>query len=160
MKYVVAIIIIASGISCAQNNRKEITAGVNPGATVDFDWLIGNWIRTNDKEDQLTYEYWTKRSKVEYMGWGYTLQQADTIFKEHLRLIKIDNLWNFEVSGVNESPTNFQLTDISENSFLCENKNNDFPKQIEYAGDEDILLAKISDSTTVISFSFQKILPK
>jgi len=97
---------------------------------------------------------------VEYKGLGYTLQNSDTIFKEQLRLFKINEKWSLEVSGVNENPTLFQLTNQTENRFVCENKINEFPKIIEYSFQDNVLLAKISDGDTEISFTFEKLLSK
>ena len=135
MKKITGILIILLSMSCSQKN---ITRH-------DFDWLIGSWIRTNDKEGNITYEHWTKISSVEYKGLGCTLQNSDTIFKEQLRLIKI-----------NENPTLFLLTNQTENSFASENEFNEFPKIIEYSVHDKVLLAKISDGDTEISFTFEK----
>ena len=147
MKNLIGLLIILLGLSCSQKNT-----------THNFDWLIGSWILTNDKEGNITYEHWTKSSSIEYRGLGYTLQNSDTIFKEQLRLIKINEDWSLEVKGVNEYPTLFLLTNHTENSFVCENKINEFPKNIAYSVHDNVLLAKISDGDTEISFSFEKIL--
>jgi len=149
MKNLIGLLIILLGLSCSQKNT-----------THNFDWLIGSWIRTNDKEGNITYEHWTKSSSIEYKGLGYTLQNSDTIFKEQLRLIKIDKNWSFEVTGVNENPTLFQLTNQTENRFESENKFNEFPKNIAYSVHDNVLLAKISDGDTEISFTFEKTLSK
>ena len=122
----------------------------------NFDWLIGTWERTNDEEGYRTYENWTKNSLTEYLGWGCTLQDGDTVFKENLRLIKADGEWNLEVTGVNENPTLFLLVNRKDNGFICENKLNDFPKLIEYSGQDSLLTAKISDGDTEISFHFKR----
>ena len=146
MKKITGILIILLSMSCSQKN---ITRH-------NFDWLIGSWIRTNDKEGNITYEHWTKISSVEYKGLGCTLQNSDTIFKEQLRLFKINEKWSLEVSEVNENPTLFLLTNQTENSFASENEFNEFPKIIEYSVDGNVLLAKISDGNTEISFIFEK----
>jgi len=150
MKKLTGILIILLSMSCTQKNITR----------QNFDWLTGSWIRTNDKEGNITYEHWTKISSVEYKGLGYTLQNGDTIFKEQLRLIKTNKEWSLEVSGVNENPTLFLLTNQTENSFFSENEFNEFPKIIEYSVDDVVLLAKISDGNTEISFLFKKIMPE
>jgi hypothetical protein len=48
----------------------------------------------------------------------------------------------------------------AEDSFTCENKNNEFPKMIEYSMQDQLLLAKISGGDTEILFSFEKLGPK
>jgi len=90
-------------------------------------------------------------------GSGCTLRSSDTIFKEGLRLIKTGEEWSLEVTGVNEDPTLFLVIDHTGNSFECDNKGNEFPKLIEYSVHNNILLAKISDEETEISFSFKKL---
>jgi hypothetical protein len=147
MKVSIYIFMLLICLSCAQKDTKQH----------NFDWLIGSWIRTNDKEGYLTHEHWTKISNMEYVGLGYTLQDQDTVFKERLRLIKSSTNWSLEVTGVNEHPTLFRLTNFSANSFECENKTNEFPKYIAYSLQDNILLAKISDEENEISFLFEMI---
>ena len=144
-------------ISCSHSRSKDQKPGEESAPGYNFDWLNGSWIRTNDEEGYSTYEHWTKNSNTEYLGLGVTLQNNDTIFKEELRLVKTAQDWNLEVSGVNENPTLFLLINQTENSFECENKYNEFPKNISYSRDDNILLAKISDGDREISFSFEKL---
>ncbi|MFH1321993.1 MAG: DUF6265 family protein [Bacteroidota bacterium] len=160
MKYLISILIILSSISCSQNNSRDKSLAEHSNATYDFDWLVGSWIRTNDEVGKKTFEYWTKKSIEEYIGFGCTIQNSDTIFKEDLRLIKINEDWNFEVTGVNKNPTLFLFTNQTENSFVCVNENNEFPKRIEYSVDDSVLVANISDKNTEIPFFFEKLLPK
>lgn len=47
----------------------------------EFNWLVGAWIRTNEKADRTTYESWEKVNETEYIGVGFTLQKKDTIWK-------------------------------------------------------------------------------
>ena len=157
MKNPVLILLILINISCSQNSKREQSLSVDPTASHNFDWLDGSWIRSNDEEGNSTYEYWKKNSDSEYTGLGCTLQGSDTIFKEELRLIKTGEEWSLEVTGVNEAPTLFLVIDHTDNSFKCENKDNEFPKLIEYSVHNNILLAKISDEETEISFSFDKL---
>jgi hypothetical protein len=121
----------------------------------EFDWLIGSWERTNNTEGTKTYEYWYKNSNTEYIGLGCTLKRSDTVFKEDIRLYKQDESWNFEVVGVNETPTIFKIISKKEGGFTCENKVNDFPKIIRYALENDQLIAVISDDSNEIPFIFK-----
>ena len=157
MKNIILILLALISVSCSQNNRKDHSSTEDPSAAYNFDWLIGSWLRTNDEEGNSTHEHWMKNSSTEYTGMGCTLQDGDTIFKENLRLINTGEEWNLEVTGVNENPTLFLLVNHTDNSFECQNKYNEFPKNIEYSMDDSILLAKISDGDTEISFSFEKL---
>jgi len=126
----------------------------NKPQEAQFNWLLGSWERTNDSKGNKTYEYWTKKSDIEYIGLGCTLKNKDTVFKENIHLIKIKEQWVFKVIGVNETPTLFPVTNLSLTSFTCENPENEFPKQIIYSLEKGALKAIISDNTTDISFLF------
>ncbi len=156
MKNLVLIILVLISISCSRVSKTDDALERNSVSSLNFDWLSGTWVRSNDEEGYRTYEHWIKSSSNEYTGFGYTLQDGDTIFKENLRLLKTDENWNLEVSGVNENPTLFLLINHTEHSFTAENMLNEFPKIIEYSWQNDMLLAKISGGDTEISFSFER----
>ena len=121
----------------------------------DFSWLEGKWIRQNDPEGKQTFEQWEQLSPEVYKGLGYTMEGEDTVFKENIQLILRDENWFFEVTGVNESPTPFELIDIQEGEFTSRNEANEFPKQIHYALEDGQLVATISADSTTISFVFE-----
>ena len=149
---IIPLLFFQSGCSQKQSSNDEIEI-----TNSSFDWIVGNWERTNDEVGKKTFENWGKKSITEFVGEGFTLAENDTIFKEQLRIIKIDNRWQLEVVGVNESPTIFEFTNYSENSFSCENKLNEFPKTINYSFDGNMLTARIADDKNEIIFSFVKI---
>lgn len=66
MKIPVILLVLLISFSCSSRN---------------FDWLCGNWVRTNDEEGYRTYENWMKNSNTEYIGLGCTLQDGDTVLK-------------------------------------------------------------------------------
>ena len=115
-------------------------------------FLLGNWIRTNDKPNQSTTEVWNP----DFTGIGITLQQRDTVFKELLSIIEKDNVLYLKVEGVNEKPTLFKFTSQTETSFVCENPENEFPKKISYYIESDTLKASVSNDDFTIDFSFSK----
>lgn len=111
----------------------------------DFDWLVGEWIRTNKKPGQTTYENWERLNQQEYKGKGFTIAQSDndTLWSESLQLIKDTEHWSFNVlmKGEKEA-TKFALTHKKETQFICANQQNDFPKVIAYEKVKDTLVAK------------------
>lgn len=126
--------------------------------TNSFDWLLGKWQRSNEQKGRETFEYWEKKNNSEYSGFGFTLQKKDTIWKENIRLIKSGEGWNFEVTGEGETnPTRFKLTSIEKEEFSCENKENEFPKNIIYSKNGDTLVAIISGGNMEIPFEFEKV---
>lgn len=120
-----------------------------------LDWLVGNWERTNNSKGTKTFENWSKKSDSEYVGFGFTLKKKDTIFKEKITILKINNVWNYKVIGVNKTPTLFRFTNESATSFSCENKENEFPKKITYTLNDSILEATISDENKQVKFLFK-----
>ena len=122
----------------------------------DFDWLIGEWKRVNAEEDFKTYEIWIK-DKNYYSGLGYTMLDDDTIFKENLKLFKENDEWTLQVTGVNEAPTPFVLSELKPEYFIAENDTNEFPKKIIYKLQNDTLKANVSTTEFDVDFEFVKI---
>ena len=58
-------------------------------------FLVGNWVRINDKEGSITYETWHRNLK----GLSYTLKEKDTTFKEILSIITIKDTLFLKVEG-------------------------------------------------------------
>jgi hypothetical protein len=139
------------GLSCNKGTNSK-----NQFQESNLDWIIGNWKRTNDQKDRQTFENWIKKSNSEYIGFGFTLQSQDTVFKENLRIVQKEGHWYLEVKGVNEKPTPFIFLNKSDSSFISENKENEFPKKIKYSFSNNILTAIISDDENKIMFVFEK----
>ena len=153
MKYLTVVLIVLFTISCSKQIKKQIN---NVEGIKSVDWITGNWVRVNDDKNRSTFEHWNKVSEKEYNGLGYTLEQADTVFKENLRILQNDGHWYLEVTGVNENPTIFKFLDQSDSSFVSENKENEFPNKIDYSRKNNKLTAIISDDSISISFIFNK----
>lgn len=139
MKYTLLLGFLLLLTSCSQNNKPT--------------WLEGNWKRINDKPNRKTFEHWNKNLN----GLGFTLQKNDTVFKEILSIITINDTLNLKVEGVNEQPTLFKFTSQTKSSFTCENKLNEFPTKIEYKFENDTLKAIVSNNEFSIDFKFAKI---
>lgn len=123
-----------------------------------FDWLLGGWKRSNDKEGQVTFENWSKTHDSLYTGMSYTLQDSDTIFSEKVHLLKKGDQWSYDVELPETSlPFSFGLTQITDSSFICENPANDFPKMISYQMNGDSLFATISGGGQPINYWFGKV---
>ena len=116
-------------------------------------FLIGDWIRVNDKKGAITYETWN----VNLKGLGYTLKDKDTTFKETLSISTIKDTLFLTVESVNETPTLFKFTQQTGTSFVCENPKNEFPKKIRYWIENKQLKAEVSNSDFKIDFIFNHI---
>lgn len=162
MKYSFLFLMILCCLSCKDKNKendqekKEETKDVS--VDHDFDWLEGNWLRSNEKEGKQTYENWIELNEFEYQGLGFTMKDNDTIWKETMRLVKTSDTWNFEVIGKDETiPTIFMLTEIKESSFICVNEVNEFPKKIRYSKSDNGFIAVISGGDMEIPFEFEPV---
>lgn len=116
------------------------------------DFLLGYWIRVNDKPNQITYEVWNP----DFTGIGFTMQHKDTVFKEIMSIIEKKDTLYLQVKGVNEKPTLFYFTSQTATSFVCENPKNEFPKKINYYIESDTLKASVSNDDFTVDFSFIK----
>lgn len=122
-----------------------------------FDWLLGNWKRTNEAEGLQTFEHWKKINENEFNGHGFTLKASDTVWQESIKLIKIEKQWNYIVKLHDaKTSTIFKVTKIEMNSFTCENPDNEFPKKIRYTKVEKGINSVISGGGKVILFQFAR----
>lgn len=135
----------------------SIRKTVSVNQTENLDWLIGNWKRINEKSNEETFESWVKINDNEFLGFGLTLKNGDTISQEKMLLSKNSNEWKFSVSLPHKAEkTVFKVTSLTKDSFICENKSNDFPKKIKYWFEKSNLKAIISNPEMAIQFIFEK----
>jgi hypothetical protein len=121
-----------------------------------FDFLVGNWVRTNDEEGNKTYETWIKENDSTYRSHGYTIHGLDTIWQEYAVLAPLDTAWYFTVVVSNDTHNvPFLLTAYDAYSFTCENAYIDFPKVIRYRKNGNGLHAEIEGNGRIIPFVFE-----
>ena len=117
------------------------------------DFLVGNWIRINEKKESKTYE----TCKKDLTGIGYTLQDKDTTFKEILKIISLNDTLFLSVRGNNKNITLFKITSQTDTSFIAENAKNEFPKKILYYKENNFLKAEVSIPDFKVDFIFESI---
>ena len=144
--------------SCVENKNKGTKIKVEEKLSHEnFDWLLGNWKRNNEKDGKETYEVWTKISHAEYYGIGFTIQNNDTLNQEKIRLVKSGEKWVLEVQLQNEAiPILFNMTSYNDQEFICENQTHDFPKLIKYWKNGSKINALVSGSDMEIPFEFER----
>lgn len=116
-------------------------------------FLIGDWIRTNNKKGEITYETW----QSDFTGFGITIKKKDTTFKEILSIVSINDSLFLKVENVNETATLFKFTSQTDTSFIAENSINKFPKKILYYKVKNQLKAEVSSEDFKIDFVFEKL---
>ena len=120
------------------------------------DFLLGNWEKMKDKKGQKTYEFW----QTDFTGLGITLKEKDTIFKEILSIISMNETLTLKVEGVNEIPIFFKFTNQTDTSFVAENPTHNFPTKITYWLEKNQLKAHVSNKEFGIGFIFEKLKPQ
>lgn len=120
-----------------------------------LDWLVGKWIRTNAQPSESGYETWTKASALKLTGKGVTQKGKRTIFVENLEFsAKGNDIFYVVIVTGEKQPTYFKLTELSNDSFTCENPQHDFPKKISYKRNGKNIKAVISGNGQSIDYNF------
>ncbi len=121
----------------------------------NFDFMIGGWERNNEGAGKRTFETWVKRDASTYLGHSYTLRGTDTMWQEHTVLSPIAGVWHLQVRLKDETQsTDFKVTQLDDQSFTCENPQNEFPKTIRYQRAGTELHAEISGGGDPVMFLF------
>ncbi len=141
MKKIIVLLTIILISSCKTENK-----------TQKPNFLVGNWERLDDTIGKKTYEVWNK----DFTGLGITLQNNDTVFKEILSIVSINDTLTLKVEGVNETPSLFKFTSQTDTSFVAENPTHDFPTKIKYWLENKQLKAHVSNAEFGIDFVFKK----
>lgn len=154
MKKLILFSILSICFSC----KKAETLNNLQSGKAEFDWLVGKWIRKNDKDSKQTFENWTKKNNAKYLGLSYTLLHNDTVWKEDVVLQKVNDKWQFAVTGKGDrQPTVFKLSKLNDSLFVFENKGNEFPKVIQYKNEGGKFSAIVSGDDMTIPFEFEKL---
>jgi hypothetical protein len=149
-------------IAACEPSAREVQDQQNIENGKKLEWMVGDWVRSNDQLGKVTYEQWSKVSDLEYVGRGFTVNidesifEPETIFREELRLLFINDTLTYEVTGVNEAPTLFKFIELTDTSFVCVNPENEFPKKIAYLHKKRQMIAAISDGNQTIQFNFRR----
>ncbi len=123
----------------------------------ELEWLIGSWTRTNTKPGRSALENWRKKSDTELTGRGVILRGVDTVFVEKIKIVvKEGELYYVADVPENKSEVYFRITEIGKEQFVCENPQHDFPKNIQYRREGDVLRAVISGDGKEVEYLFKK----
>ncbi|PTR00847.1 hypothetical protein C8P68_10175 [Mucilaginibacter yixingensis] len=121
-------------------------------------WLAGTWQSTNNKPGEIDTETWQIASTTTMTGTGITLKGKDTVFVEHLQLVVNGNaIYYMARVGKSLKAVPFKLTQITADSFTCENPEHDFPKKITYQLEGNRIKAAISGDGKAINYEFVKL---
>lgn len=153
LKHIALITLIMLPVVSSAQNKDGIKA--------EFErlyWLNGGWTQTNiTKPGKALVEQWAKSGDYEMKGQATTTQNGDTVYIERISLLIKDNAIYY-VADVpqNKQSIFFKLTSISENGFVCENPEHDFPKRISYTLTGTQLKATISGDGKSFDYLYVK----
>ena len=164
MKKIVILFIGILLISCNEGKKeksKKTTTELTE-TTDNFDWLLGEWKRSNEEVGKETFSNWDKKSDTEYTGLSYTTQKGDTIYEQYFKFFKSKSDWVFQIMLKGETtPSSFKMTSHSSKQFICENKEEDYPNKeedspnkIKYWTDNGKLYATISGEKIKLDFEY------
>ena len=154
MKKVLLVITAIIGIEmmCSDLAAQQVTEDFNK-----LDWLQGTWTRTNVNPGRTAHEKWQKISSTEWQGLGISMNGNDTVFVEKLKLVIKDGKIYYVADIVeNQEPVHFKFTVITDNGFICENPQHDFPKKISYQKNGSGIKVTISGDGKSIDYLFEK----
>ena len=125
-----------------------------------LDPLVGQWQAQTKKS--VVSESWHKVSEQSFEGLGQTHDMSGVLKdSEELRLVQMQgNVFYLAKVKHNSLPVAFALISCQNNRFRFENKNHDFPKQLDYQLlTKDSLQVNVSDGAGqgfVLNFKRQK----
>jgi len=90
----------------------------------------GIWKMISDKIEY--YEEWRLINGSELIGIGFSIEEGDTVLSEELYVKKFADKWAYVAIPVNQTITLFALAEYSENKFIFENEEHDYPQKIIY----------------------------
>ena len=85
-----------------------------------------------DAENVQLYEEWKYVNKTELTGMSYSIEDGERVIVEELCLKKIGKQWAYISVPKDQFITLFALTAFSQEMFVFENKEHDFPQRITY----------------------------
>ncbi len=90
----------------------------------------GKWKMISDKTEY--YEEWKMVDSTELVGKGYSIEAGVVTESETIYLKKFGDTWAYVAIPQNQAITLFALNDFTQNKFIFENKEHDFPRRIIY----------------------------
>lgn len=104
------------------------------GTPVDLNGLIGEWQDVQDSGRTVFTERWTRADDGTLSGFGFVLSGNDTVFIEHLGILRSDTATYYAATVNNQNSgaaVLFKLVHVTD-SLVFENRAHDFPQRIVY----------------------------
>lgn len=152
-------------LSSCQEKKKTVDSPMKTVAKVEelgvdisrHSWILGKHIQVNVEEGKKNQEAWTRRGENTYEGIAIATVDGKSNVNEVMNLREGQSGLEFVVQHGHNKPMVFQVTEETDTSFTCENKENDFPQKIHYEMRKTGLYALISGGGPEIEYIFRPI---
>lgn len=103
-----------------------------------LDALLGNWQDVQDSGRTVFHENWTKAEDGSMIGLGYVMSGADTVFIEHLAILRGDTGLQYSATIQSQNDGQAVLFDMvnGTDSLVFINPEHDFPDRISYTPEQ------------------------
>ena len=120
----------------------------------------GKWKMISEKTEY--YEEWKIVDSTELIGKGYSIEAGEVIESETIYLKKFADTWAYVAIPKNQVITLFALDDFTQNKFIFENEEHDFPRRVIYEFKNDgtlnaIVEGKLDGEEMRREFNFIKV---
>lgn len=146
----------AALVACSQqapDPAQDHSATARTSTPVDLDGLIGEWQDVQDNGRTVFNEHWSRAADGTFVGLGFVLSGKDTVFIEHLGILRSDTA-TFYAATVNNQNSGaailFKLVH-DRDSLVFINPAHDFPQRIVYvpvSGNWDVTVSGANGGRT------------
>lgn len=138
MRSVLFLALAAALVACSPQAKDPVRDALPmvPSSTpVDLDGLIGEWQDVQDSGRTVFNEHWSRAADGTLVGLGFVLSGKDTVFIEHLGILRMDTTTYYAATINNQNSGAAVLFKLvhSFDSLVFTDPTHDFPQRIVYA---------------------------
>lgn len=127
--------------ACTESHTTKQVLTFPVKKNLDADWMLGEWVY--EEEGSVLHEDWRRENDTVFVGESYYIENADTVFFEHLRLTLNGDSLFYESLG--EKPANLDTKVFkgrlhSSGQIAVENIQQSFPRNVRYNQLNDTLM--------------------
>lgn len=146
MKKSLLLLFLCVACSNSHKNDKSENGSLKNNSITKLNWLSGTWQNLSNHGN--LFESWQIKNDSLMLGKSFFIKGKDTLFSESVELQQKDKdlFYTPIVKNQNDGkPVSFKLTSNTENEFIFENLQHDFPQKISYTRvNKDSLYAEVS----------------
>ncbi|MBL7946529.1 MAG: hypothetical protein JNN32_10745 [Flavobacteriales bacterium] len=150
-------------LACSAPPEQHGGTAAEPGKTVAIEGLYGEWLDIQDSGRTLVHERWERGTDGTPSGMGYVLSGKDTVFIEHLALLKVRDTLHYAVSiGADGGEAVLFKLVHDQDSLVFTNPDHDMPQRIVYVPEgpdawHAIVSGTLKGTTAVDHYHFERV---